>query len=477
MNLRILKNEICWMPVAVLLCVSCTSYQAPGQREAQEVPAAYQAEEVAGDPAPNEWWLAFNDEQLTGLMTRALKNNLSVEQASARLRQAEASAVKAGAARFPSLTGSAEGSSRSTYVAGQNRVTVDNWSLGLAASYEVDLWGRVASGRKAALRVADASRFDLQTVAMTMAGKLATTYFAWQQQQARLAILTQQLESNRKMLSVVEKRFETAQAGAVDVLQQRQRVAASEAALPPVQAAVSELEHALAILIGEPPQTDLNLKVQPFMELPPMPEAGLPTDLLVRRPDLRAAWARLEAADWNVRAAQADRLPAIRLTGSATTSAADTDALFDNWVLNLAAGLSAPLIDGGTRRAEAARTKAVADERVAAYRESVVEALGEVEDALNAGRHQQEYLVALRRQLAAARLTAEESFRRYTRGLNSYFEALSVEATRQGLEVSVLQAEYDLRVDRVQLYRVLGGDWISIVDTCRNADFEGNDHD
>jgi outer membrane protein TolC len=208
-----------------------------------------------------------------------------------------------------------------------------------------------------------------------------------------------------------------------------------------------------------------------------MPDAGLPADLLIRRPDLQAAWARLEAADWNVRAAQADRLPAIKLTGTAAYGADTTDALFQNWVMNLAAGLTAPLIDGGSRCAEVALKKAVADEKVAAYRETVIGALGEVEDALAAEIHQREYRSAISRQSTAAQLTAEESFRRYTRGLNSYFEALSAETIRQNLEVTVLQSEYDLRADRVQLYRVFGGDWTSILETYRDADFKGNNHD
>lgn len=461
---------------AALLCVSCASFDASGQRQAQDVPSSYQAAKP-GTMAPDAWWQAFDDAQLNGLIGRALGGNLSIEQAATRLRQAEASAVKSGAARFPSLNGTAGASTKYTHTDGLKTSNADRWSLGLAASYELDLWGRVASGRRAALRTMEASRFDLETAAMTIAGKTATMYFYWQQQQTKLSILTRQLESNRKMLSVVEKRFQTAQASAVDVLQQRQKVAASEALIPPVQAAVSEAEHALAILVGQPPQTDLNLTVQPFAELPTMPEAGLPADLLVRRPDLQAAWSRLEAADWNVRAAQADRLPAITLTGSATYGADTTDALFQNWVMNLAAGLTAPLIDGGSRRAEVALKKAVADEKVAAYRETVIGALGEVEDALAAETHQRDYLEAILRQSTAAQLTAEESFRRYTRGLNSYFEALSTESTRQSLEVTVLQAEYDLRADRVQLYRVLGGDWHSILETYRTTDFEGKNHD
>lgn len=458
MNTKPICKKLLGCLSAVLLCSSCAVLIGPKDRPAIDLPEFYHMAREGAEQSV-EWWRSFGDDQLNGLMDRALCGNLSIEQAVARLRQAEASAVKSGAARFPSFTGTAGAGTKSVHTDGQKTVTSEEFSLGLAASYEIDLWGRIAAGRRAALRTMEASRYDLETAAMTIAAKTAATYFYWQQQQAKLAVLTRQLDSNRKMLSVVEMRFQTAQADAVDVLQQRQRVAASEAAIPPVQSAVSAAHNALAILVGELPQTDLNLVVQPFAELAAMPDAGVPADLLARRPDLQAAWARLEAADWNVRAAQADRLPAIRLTGAATYGADKTDELFQNWVMNLAAGLSAPLIDGGSRRAESARTQAVADERVAAYREAVLNALGEVEDALSAEIHRRELLDAVLRQSAAAQKSAEESFRRYTRGLNSYFEALSSETARQALEISVLQAEYDLRADRVQLCRVLGGDW------------------
>jgi NodT family efflux transporter outer membrane factor (OMF) lipoprotein len=473
MKNRIISNRIlrdgCAALSVTLLCASCTSWYAPESRTADAVPSSYRAA-IAGTPAQEEWWRAFGDEQLDRLMAHALSGNLSIEQSAARLRQAEALAVRSGAARFPELSGTAGARTIYDYDTAGQRRTTDKYSLGLAASYEIDLWGRVASGHRAALRTLKASRFDLQTAAMTVAGQTAISYFQWQQLEAQKAVLTAQLASRRKMLSVIEKRFQAAQADALDVLQQRAQVAASEAAIPPVEAALQVAYNTLATLIGEPPQTDLNLAGYPLPELPGYPDAGLPAGLLVRRPDLQAAWARLEAADWNTRAAQADRLPAITLTGTAAYEAEKTDALFDNWVMNLAAGLTAPLIDGGFRRAEVARTKAVADEQVAAYRESVLNALTEVENALSTEARQHEYLAAVRRQLNASAAAADEALSRYTRGLESYFETLVAETLRQNLEVTVLLARFDLLTARVQLYRVLGGDWASILNTYRTAE-------
>jgi len=450
--------------VLLLLISACHSLTAPPERSRPELPAAYRSA-LDGVSGPDAWWLAFQDEQLDGLIGRALSGNLSIEQAAARLRQAEAVAVKSGAARFPRLTGQAQAGTRTVSSDAQGRVSTDSYSLGVAAGYEIDLWGRVASGRQSALHAMEAVRLDRETAAMTVAAETARLYFLWQQLQMKRQILQNQLEATYKMLSAIEKRFETARADALAVLLQRQRTAASEAALPPVEASIRTAEHALAVLIGVPPQQDLQLSVKPLPALPPVPESGLPAALLIRRPDLQAAWARLAAADWTVSAAQADRLPALTLTGTAAYQAESTARLFDNWAANLAAGLAAPLIDGGSRRAEVARTRAAADEKMAAYRHAVLESLAEVEDALTAERYQQEYVEAVDRQRAASALTADESFRRYTRGLESYFEALSAETVRQNLEVHVLQAKYDWIAGRVRLYRVLGGDWTSLLET------------
>lgn len=444
----------------VCLCSSCTLIPLP-EHEVQ-VPESYM-QSVAGVQPVDAWWTAFGDEQLNALMKAALRGNLTIEQADARLRQAEALAVKSGAARFPSLTGSGEGKTTYTGSRHTQTVTTDSYKLGLSASYEVDLWGRVASGRRAALRSMEASRFNLQTAAMTVSAETVLTYYRWQQLNARLALLNEQLEDRRKMLSVIEKRFKTAQADALDVLRQREQVAAAEAAIPPVRDSQQAAANALAVLTGHPPQFDLNLEVKPLPGLPPRPAVGLPADLLAMRPDLQADWAQLEQADWNVRAARAARLPAITLTGSLSTSDEDIDNLFDNWIGNLIGGLAMPLIDGGSRRAEVRRTKAVSDEKVAAYREAVYDALAEVENALSAEQAQQETLEAVIRRTGFSAAAADEAYRRYTRGLETYFDALTSRTSSQSQQISELTARYDLIAARVQLCRALGGDWEKVL--------------
>jgi multidrug efflux system outer membrane protein len=455
------------LTLVVLLASACTTMFAPPDRPAAPLPSDYRAQPA--EAATNQlsvvrWWESFEDAQLNALIERALGGNLSVAQAAARLRQAEATAVRSGAARFPEVAGEADVARSWAEGGPAGNTATDRFSLGVRASYEVDLWGRVAAGYRSALASMAASRLDVEAAGMSVASEVTLTYFAWLQQSLTLETLKAQLVANQKMASVITMRFRTAQADAVDFLQQRQRVAGSRAALPLARAQLDQLYNRLAILVGVPPQSDLEISVVKLPGLPAMPAAGVPSTLLEQRPDIRSAQHRLLSADWNVSVARANRLPALRLTGGAAYGADELSLLFDQWTANLAAGLVGPLIDGGARRAEVARTRAVVDERVAAYRETVLRALGEVDDALKAELERVRYTQLIQRQYAAAEQTADESLRRYTRGIESYFKTLDLETVRQNLQIGVLRAEYDLLAVRVRLYRALGGDWSGVAE-------------
>ena len=440
----------------LLMCSSCALTSSPEHEVV--LPEQYR-QVVDGSELATDWWTAFGDDQLNALVATALTNNLSLEQADARLRQAQALAVKSGAARFPSLTGSGSGGTTQSGSQGGSTISTDEFKLGLNASYELDLWGRVASVHKATLSTVAATQYDLQTAAMTVSAETVRSYFLWQQLSGRLDLLNEQLDARNKMLSVINERFSTSQSDALDVLRQREQVAAAEAALPPVKDLLQSTGNAIAILTGRPPQADLGLEQKALPALPARPAAGLPADLLLMRPDLQAAWAEVESGDWDVRAARAARMPTISLTGSISTSDENVDDLFDSWVGNLLAGLTVPLIDGGSLRAEVRRTEAAADESIAAYQEAVYNALAEVENALSSENNQQVELAAITRQREFSEATADEAYRRYTRGLETYYDALSSRTTSQGQEINELIAQYDLVAARVQLCRVLGGDW------------------
>ncbi len=433
---------------------SCTSLEPERDNVvATQIPPQFQSESGSAELQLN-WWEGFQSPQLNQLMAKAFAGNLTLEQAAARLQQAEATARKVGADGKLKVNGEAGyGVSRA------DSTSTRSVSLGLAAGYEVDLWGRISSTEKAALANWDASKFDMQTAAMTLSAELASRYFTWLAQNEALAIYKSQQQSNLNKLSAIELRYKTGQATVLDLLQQRQLVAADEAKLPPVRASIVNSEHAIAIYIGQIPGSDLQLKPEPLPELPPRPDAGLPVNLLENRPDIQSARLALESADWTVGAARAARLPTLSLSGSVTTSGENFDDLFNDWASNLAANLLAPLLDGGSRKAEVDRSLAVSRETIAAYRLAVLEAIQETEDALSNESHQADYLQALQKQYAAAQKSEAESIRRYQRGVLPFLDALTAVLARESLEITTVQAQNDLLTNRIQLYRALGGDW------------------
>jgi len=213
------------------------------------------------------------------------------------------------------------------------------------------------------------------------------------------------------------------------------------------------------VLLGKPPRTPLSITVESVPELPPLPPAGLPADLLAARPDVRAAGMRLAAADWQVAEARAARLPALRLTGRARYGEGELDVLFDNWLLSLAANLTAPIYDGGRRAAEVDRTVSLADERLATYRRAVVTAVKEVEDALVSEAKQQAHIDGLQQVIDTARQALEEAGNRYRNGLTDYLPVLTQLLSVQGLERDLIRRKAELIATRVRLYRALGGVW------------------
>lgn len=453
------------IPMSLLLCTGCSALRPHrGDPAAGIVPDAF-SQSTADAPAAQPWWEDFNSSDLPRLMQQAFSGNLTLRRAEARLRQSEALAVKAGAARFPEITGSGEAGyteTRTSAATAQGEesmqtLSTENYGLALAASYELDLWGRIHATRAAARSTAEASLSDLQTAAVTLSGQVADTWLQMLRQTAQLALLNRQLDANRTYLDLLKLRQRKGLAAALDVYQQQQIVQGTRALIPQSQAQLTALKHQLAVLLGRPPRTALHLEEDTLPPLPPLPRTGLPAQLLIHRPDIQAALRRLESADWNVAAARADRLPALRLTGRTAYSAEHLDDLFDNWMWNLAGGLTAPLIDGGRRRAEVERTRALSDERLAAYRQTVLTALQEVEDALSNEIHLKAYLGATQQELSYARHALQEAEQRYRKGLSDYLPVLTALASTQRLERNVLSARQELLSNRVALYRALGG--------------------
>jgi multidrug efflux system outer membrane protein len=469
-------RDLLLLVMVISIIAACSPFK-PKKRPslAGEMPKTYSLY-TAGPERLDRWWDSFDDPELNTLIKEALSGSFTLMEAWARLNQAKALTVQAGAALYPDLNLNAEAfrarqssnggsSQRYTNVSrvntGSSSSTIEDYFIGLVSSYELDLWGKIRSQREAVRLTQVATREDLNTAAMSLAAEVTQRWANIISQRMQKRLLEKQLETNRIYLELVELRFRKAMVSALDVYQQKQVVERIKAEIPLVEAEEQLLLHELALLLGKPPRARLGISRDSLPVPDQVPSTGLPADLLAARPDVRAAGSRLRAADWQVSAARANRLPAIRLTGRAIYSAGDLDLLFDNWLLSLAGNLAAPIFTGRRLTAEVERTKAVVDERVWAYKRTVLTAVKEVEDALIREEKQRQHIEAVKLQIDAARKALNEAGERYLKGLNDYLPVLTQIVSVQDLERNLIRRQAELVVARVSLFRALGGTWMN----------------
>lgn len=421
-----------------------------------ELPERFSLYATDGQAAPEHWWESFEAPDLCALVDEALTNSPTIQLAWARLAQADAIATMAGASRLPSLDVSASGANNRNM---DTETSTESYSLGLNSSYEMDLWGRIKSATEAAALDREATREQLHTAAITLATQTALRWTEIVAQTLQTKLIHQQIEANRTALELVELRFRKSHATALDVYQQRQALAGAEARIPMAELREELLRNELAALLGRSDAQSLDVHGEKLPTIGAVPHMGIPADVLAHRPDVREAGLRLRAADWRVSAARADRLPAIRLTASAEYNSASFADLFDNWFANVAGSVVGPIFEGGRRKVEVERTRAVVDERLATYRRTVLHAMKAVEDALVSEQKQRDYIVALDRNLAASRNSHAEALHRYRNGLIEYLPVLVELVGLQALERDRVEAQRDLLRHRINLYGALGGAW------------------
>ncbi len=455
------KNILCALISGLALLFSCTMFQPEKRSDAWlNLPGKYRmyTEKM---PSASVWWDEFHSGELDSLIRMALKGNLTIAETYARIEQAWSTAVKQGAARLPSLDAKAGSSvTRNSEPNMKGDKTEQSHSAGLTASYEIDLWGRIKSTHTAARYDLRAAEEDLYTGAMTLSGEVALAWFEYIAVSKKLAVLKKQLKTNETMQELTLFRYKKGQSTALDVFQQRQTVAAKRASFPKLEARLHILKHELCLLLGRPSSSPLKVSVTDFPEMPELPGAGLPADLLSQRPDVRKSGLLLKSADWVVSAAKANRLPALSISASYTYGSDSVSTIFDNWAANLAANLVGPVFDGGYRKAEVLRTKAIVRERLASYKKTVLTAFKEVEDALVNEKKQAEYIKALREQYRATMDTYEQALEYYRKGRSDYINVLESLNSAQSLELTLIDADFAYYQYRIALCKALGGSWM-----------------
>jgi outer membrane protein, multidrug efflux system len=436
---------------------------------ALEIPDSYKAAPgtPASAPPTLDWWRGFRSKELTDLIQEAQTSNFDIAVAVARIIQADAASKIAGAALYPNanLNASAtrtRSSQASDSGGGGGRSERVSFTTFLNASYEIDFWGKNRAISESAQELAVASRFDRDTVAISTVVSVATAYFLVLSSQDRLRIARQNVEAADRVLTLIKQRFEAGTASALEVAQQETLVAQQRAQIPPLDQILRQNVATLALLVGRAPSFIKVRGGSVFKVGIPRVTAGLPSELLIQRPDIRSAEAQLASADASVVAARAAFFPSITLTGEYGVASTALKNLFTPQAIfyQIAAGLVQPVFDGFRLEGQLEQAQGRQLELLSLYRRSIVSGFADVERALIAIADNAE-LERLQRQVVTA---SQQAFNiAETRLREGTVDLTTVLIIQQAL-FQAQDTQVVVRLARLQsvlsLYQALGGSWM-----------------
>lgn len=455
--------------LALLFAAGCAlKPDVPGSMK-PHMPGSWKAARSQGQVLVSTSWPAtFGSRELAALARQALAGNKDLAAATARVLQADAQARIAGAALYPQVTGSADasrslnpGTLRSKSAPFRASVSA-RYGLGITASYALDFWGRNASLAEAARLSAEATAFDYDTLAISTLAAVTNSYFQILLAQERLRIARDNIRGANQILSAIKARVEVGTGNALDVAQQESVIANLRANVPALQQQLQQSRNLLAVLLGRTPQA-ARIRGGSLRALKlPQVKAGLPSQLLLRRPDIAAAEMRLESAGASILAARAALYPSISLTGNLGLESISLRNLLRPEALaaSLAGGLVQSIFSGYSLESQVDQSRARRLELLAAYRKSILEALADVENALVAVRKtaEQESLRAVT--VAAARRASQITAQRLREGTIDVVTLLNTQQTLFNAQDALTLARFERLQAIVSLYQALGGGFV-----------------
>lgn len=424
-------------------CAQTPPYERPGM----DIPAAYKEQAAAQaqgiwKPAQPQatstlsptWWTAYGDAVLDRLQQQADANSPTLAQSAARLRAAQAAVASSSAAALPTVGANASSSrarSGTQLSDGSSTARIStSHSLGLSASWELDLWGRVSAGVSAAQASAQASADDLAAARLSLQAAVAQTYFSLRTAEAQAALLAETLKAYNKSWELTRNRQAAGVASSADVAQAEVQYKTTQVQLLEAQTTRSQLEHALAALLGQAPAA-FALEATAALPAPADVPQALPSDLLQRRPDIAAAERRVAAANAQIGVARAAYFPTLTLSAAGGYRGAPLSDLFSapNLFWSLGPALAASIFDGGARSAAVETARANHAQVTAAYRQTVLSALQEVEDNLTAAAALAQEEQLQREATAAAQRALDVVENQYRAGTVGYLNVLNAQTT------------------------------------------------
>ncbi|OPY89670.1 MAG: Outer membrane protein OprM precursor [Syntrophaceae bacterium PtaU1.Bin231] len=459
-----------WLTIAlVLLCMGCATVGPDYKRPAVEAPGKWTESTKPAAAAlsleDKAWWKSFGDPVLDSLIEQAVKSNLDLAQARARIVQARSDLVAAGTAALPTVN--AKGSvTRSQNSQNDGSLITDPttvYKMGFDASWEIDVFGGLRRKKEVYQAKLDASVEDLRATLLTLLGDVTQNYVDLRANQEQLDITRRNAQAQRETVAVTRERYRMGLTSYLDAAQAEAQLKLTESNIPTYEIAVKQSIHRLGVLLGRSPdamKAELS-KSSPLPQTWASTETGLPSELLTRRPDLRKAERQLAAASADIGVATADLYPKFDLTAGLGLQSSSTGSLLQasSRYWSIAPVVSLPLFTGGKTRAAIESKKAVYDETLARYRSTFNSALEEVENALISCRAQQERHTVLADSAAAYEDALKLATERYRMGLTNFLDVLEAEKSLYGVQINKSQSKAKLLTSLVSLNKALGGGW------------------
>jgi multidrug efflux system outer membrane protein len=462
------RSRASWMLALVPLLAFACRVGPDYQRPDVETPAAFAgAKPSDGEPRPlaPDWWTVFNEPELDALESLALLANHDLRASAARVAEARAAARAVGGNLYPAISfdpsiSRAHFSGNANANTNGHGTTLTTIALPIDLSYELDVWGRVRRTVESAEAQYAASADDFGVVLLTLNADVAQNYFALRSLDAQQEILLRSIELFRQQVDMTTTQKNAGIVGPTDVLQAQTQLDATVALETDVRRQRTDVEHALAILVGKAP-SEFSLAARKLESDPPTIPTGTPADLLSQRPDVAEAEHNLVGANASIGVARAEYYPKIDLSAAAGLLSIDLQHLFD-WqsrVWSLGASLAQPIYQGGRLDAQLEQAKARYDELAAAFQSTVLKALGDVENALTDIHLRAEASDSQKRAVLSAREYLRLAQLQYRQGLISYLQVIDAERTLLTNELTEAQLLNQRYASTVLLMKALGGGW------------------
>ncbi len=461
-----------WLISALTLLVAGCTVGPDYRRPAVDVPVDWRiSEQEAKELTDTDWWRQFNDPVLDSLIETALRENKDLLVAAARI---EEFAGRYGIVRsdlFPQVGATGEYSRQRISESGENplapgyKTTTDSFTATLNAGWEIDIWGRIRRSTEAARAQLIASEEGRRAVLLTLVGNVASSYINLRDLDRRLAISRSTAKSRGESYQLFRERFAGGLISDLELSQNRSQYDEALASIPPLEKAVAQQENGLSVLLGRNPGPIPRGKEIDQLVLPAV-VAGLPSDLLERRPDIRQAEQTLIAANAQIGVAKAAYFPTISLTGAFGSASGDLSDLFKGpaKIWQYSAPVSLPLFTAGRIAGSVQEAEALQQQALIGYQQAIQNGFREVNDALVDQTQTRKQLAAQKSQVDSLRQYASIARLRYDNGYTDYLAVLDAERSLFNAELAYTQTQGALHLAMVNLYKALGGGWVDRAD-------------